>query len=48
MKNVLKPNESPVDRIDILCRVFKMKLNMLLDDNFKKHVFGFAIGKLCH
>ena len=38
VKTLLKPNEQPMDRIDILCRVFKMKLNMLLDDIFKKHV----------
>ena len=46
VKTLLKPNEQPIDRIDILCRVFKMKLNMLLDDIFKKHVLGFAVGKI--
>ena len=46
VKQLLESNELPMDRIDILCQVFKLKLSMLLDDIFKKHVFGFAIGKI--
>ena len=28
------------DRLDIICRVFKMKLDELLDDLTKRHIFG--------
>ena len=45
VKELLLENENPFERIDVLCRVFRMKLRMCLDDIFKSHVFGFAIGK---
>jgi len=45
VKTLLKPNEQPMDRIDILCRVFKMKLNMLLDDIFKNMYLDLLLEK---
>jgi hypothetical protein len=34
------PGQQPSDRPDIVNRVFKMKLNMLMDDIKKKEFFG--------
>jgi hypothetical protein len=46
VKENLEFGEKPFDRIDLLDRVFKMKLNALIEDIFEKHVFGYAIGKI--
>ena len=40
----LKPYEKPEDRPDIIARVFNMKLNQLIDDLQKKHIFGRVTG----
>ena len=42
----LEPNENPCDRIDLLDRVFKMKLNALVKDIFERHVLGFTVGRI--
>src|ERR1700733_4268774 len=39
LQNV-RPNQSPADRPDLTSRVFKMKLDALLEDIKKHHVFG--------
>ena len=36
----LFPGQTPSDRPDLITRVFKLKLNELIDDIFKKHIFG--------
>ena len=36
----LNPGQSTIDRPDLACRVFKMKLKCLLDDIFKHGVLG--------
>ncbi len=41
---VLKPGEVPNDRPDIISRVFRMKLDALLDDLVKKGVYGMVIA----
>ncbi len=40
----LFPGQTPSDRPDLIARVFKLKLNELIDDIIKKHVFGRAIA----
>ncbi|XP_065640451.1 uncharacterized protein LOC136073037 [Hydra vulgaris] len=40
----LNPGESPSDRPDLVCRVFKMKLKCFLDDIFKHGVLGKVIS----
>ena len=42
----LEPNESPFDCIDLLNRVFKMKLNSFVKDIFERHVLGFTVAKI--
>ena len=37
-------NERASDRIDLVNRVFKQKLNSLLDDIVQKKIFGRVIG----
>ena len=44
IKEAILPNQSPSDRPDIISRVFRMKLNELLNDIQKKQVFGKVIG----
>ena len=44
--NQLGSNETAYDRIDLVCRVFKIKLKNFIYDIFKKHSLGFAIGKI--
>lgn len=40
----LIPNGKPVDNPDIVARVFRLKLNQLLEDIQKKNFFGVCIG----
>ena len=40
IKAALFPGEQPSDRPDLCARVFKLKLDALLDDLLKKHVLG--------
>jgi hypothetical protein len=40
IQEALFPGESPHDRPDLACRVFKLKYNALMDDLLKKHVLG--------
>jgi hypothetical protein len=40
----LEPGAGPNDRVDLIARVFKLKLDALLDDVMKKGVFGRVIG----
>ncbi|CAF5155111.1 unnamed protein product [Rotaria sp. Silwood1] len=34
----LFPSQAPSDRPDLITRIFKLKLNELIDDIFKKHI----------
>ncbi|KIH45089.1 hypothetical protein ANCDUO_24875, partial [Ancylostoma duodenale] len=40
IEEALFPGQSASDRPDIVARVFKLKLDALLDDLFKKHILG--------
>ncbi|GBO03343.1 hypothetical protein AVEN_231804-1 [Araneus ventricosus] len=42
--NVLEGQQRPEDRLDIVVRVFKMKLTELLDDIIKRNLFGRVIS----
>ncbi|CAF3050347.1 unnamed protein product [Rotaria sp. Silwood2] len=42
----LFPGQTPSDRRDLITRVFKLKLNELIDDIFKKHVLGRTIANV--
>lgn len=44
IQEALLPNQSPSSRPDIISRVFRMKLNELLDDISKRQVLGKPIG----
>ncbi|XP_031358919.1 uncharacterized protein LOC116182523 [Photinus pyralis] len=40
VKNSMMKNQNVVDRPDVLCRVFAIKINMMRDLIEKKHIFG--------
>ncbi|CAF4484203.1 unnamed protein product, partial [Rotaria sp. Silwood2] len=40
----LFPGQAPSDRPDLITRVFKLKLDELIDDLFKKHILGRTIA----
>ncbi|CAF5002532.1 unnamed protein product [Rotaria sp. Silwood1] len=40
----LLPGQAPSDRPDLITRVFKLKLDELIDDLFKKHILGRTIA----
>ncbi|CAF4358667.1 unnamed protein product [Rotaria socialis] len=42
----LFPGQTPSDRPDLITRVFKLKLNELIDDIFKKHILGRTIANV--
>jgi hypothetical protein len=42
----LELNESAFNRVDLLDRFFKMKLNSFVKDIFQRHVLGFTVGKI--
>ena len=42
----LLPGQSACDRPDLVARVFHLKLNSLLDDIMKKHIFGKGIARV--
>ncbi|CAF3050326.1 unnamed protein product [Rotaria sp. Silwood2] len=42
----LFPGQTPFDRPDLITRVFKLKLNELIDDIFKKHILGRTIANV--
>ena len=44
IKSALFPGEQPSDRPDICARVFKLKLDCLMDDLLKKHVLGHVLA----
>lgn len=44
--DALLPGQSAVDRPDIVARVFKLKLQALMDDLLKKQVLGKVIGRI--
>ena len=46
MTNELKPGEVPNDRPDLLCRVFRLKLNALMKFLIKDKIFGKVIGHI--
>ncbi len=43
---VLKPGEAPNDRPDIISRVFRMKLDALMNDLIKEKIHGKVIGHI--
>lgn len=47
IKQSMSPGQSPADRHDLISRVFKMKLDALCDDLYKKQVFG-ELGAQIH
>ncbi|CAF4463959.1 unnamed protein product [Rotaria sp. Silwood2] len=42
----LFPGQTPSDRPDLITRVFKLKLDDLIDDLFKKHILGRTIANV--
>ncbi|KAL6739706.1 hypothetical protein Aduo_013131 [Ancylostoma duodenale] len=44
IEETLFPGQTPSDRPDIVARVFKLKLDALLDDLCKKHIFGEVVA----
>jgi len=46
IQEALKPSETPNDRPDIISRVFRMKLNALLEYLTKNKIFGKVIGHI--
>jgi hypothetical protein len=44
IKAALFPGEQPSDRPDLCARVFKLKLDSLLDDLLKKHILGHVVA----
>ena len=42
----LFPGQTPSDRPDLIARVFKLKLNELIDDIIKKHIFGRTVAHI--
>ena len=42
----LFPGQTPSDRPDLIARVFKFKLNELIDDIIKKHIFGRTVAHI--
>lgn len=44
IRNNLLPGQQAIDRPDLVTRIFNLKLKELLDDLFKKSVFGVVVG----
>ena len=42
----LFPGQTPSDRSNLIARVFKLKLNELIDDIIKKHIFGRTVAHI--
>ncbi|CAF2632842.1 unnamed protein product [Rotaria sp. Silwood2] len=42
----LFPGQTPSDRPDLITRIFKLRLNELIDDIFKKHILGRTIANV--
>ncbi|CAF1613761.1 unnamed protein product [Adineta ricciae] len=42
----LLPGQMPADRPDLITRVFKLKLNQIIDDIFKRHILGRTIANV--
>ena len=42
----LFPGQTPFDRPDLIARVFKLKLNELINDIIKKHIFGRTVAHI--
>jgi hypothetical protein len=43
---LLRPGETPQDRPDLVARVFKLKMDQLMDDLVKNMLFGKVVGYL--
>ena len=46
IKNNLRFNEESSNRVDLTARVFNMKLNAVLDDIYKKGIFGKVVANI--
>ena len=42
----LRPGETPQDRPDLVARVFKLKVDQLMDDIVKNKILGTVVGHL--
>jgi hypothetical protein len=46
IKRALLPGQQPQDRLDLVTRVFKIKLKELINDIHKKHILGRTIAEI--